>query len=218
MRTNGTTAGVALVLGLAAGCGGRSEKAPAPVPTATTTAPAVLHYLASFDDEGVIQREIPSPSAPGPYFLDGVLYADAVALTGLLAPDTPVSLVDGTLVVNGERTELPARRHGAAIYVPVRDFARRFGAYTFIRGNLGTVWPRARLCEYRPRADPRAPVFQGAEAEGLFEGCPATRLHLRSQDVGGRVSVELDIVAPDWRHTERSGKMSILTSPLIPKR
>jgi hypothetical protein len=76
------------------------------------------------------------------------------------------------VTVGGETTDVPARVHGTAVYAPVKELARRFGAYTFRRANLAVVWPRERLCEYRPRADPRAAVYQGARAEGLFEGCP----------------------------------------------
>ena len=101
-----------------------------------------------------------------------MLWADARAVAGLLAPGTAVDEAGGALAVGGEPTQVPARRHGGALYAPVRDLARLFGAYVHVTDDGGTIWPRERLCEYRPGASAGAAVFRGAEAEGLFAGCP----------------------------------------------
>lgn len=171
-----------LAVALLAGCGGGGEDAPPggaeSQPTeAAVEAPAPppsLRYLSGFDDEGVLEQPVESPSAPGPHFVDGVLYADAAAVAGLLAPGTAVGEAGGVLTLAGRGTGIPARRYGAAVYAPARPLARRLGAYTHEAEGSATLWPRERLCEYlRRRPDPRAAVYCGAQAEGLFAGCPA---------------------------------------------
>lgn len=133
--------------------------------------PAVLHYLAEFDDEGVTEREIESPSGMRPYFLNGVLYSEAEPLVRLLAPGATLHVEAGQVTLRGKRTGIRVLIHGRAVYVPVKEFARHLGAYTHLSGDMGTVWPHERLCEYLQRADSAAPVFQGADAEGLFSAC-----------------------------------------------
>lgn len=160
------------------GCGPADERTSSePVPTAGAAvdgdSAAFLRYLADFVDEGVIEQPVPSPSAPGPHFRQSVLYADGRAVATLLAPGVRIGEADGVVQIDGEATEIRARRIGDAVYAPVRDLARRFGAYTHFSEGGATVWPRARLCAYYAWADPRAAVFAGAQAEGLFEGCPA---------------------------------------------
>jgi hypothetical protein len=136
--------------------------------------PPSLRYLSGFNDEGVFEHPVESPSAPGPHFVDGVLYADAAAVAGLLAPGTAVGEAGGVLTLGGQGTGIRARRYGAAVYAPARALARRLGAYTHEAEGGATLWPRERLCEYLARRpDPRAAVYRGALAEGLFAGCPA---------------------------------------------
>ena len=161
------------------GCGPADERtSSAGVPTAGSStadgdSAAFLRYLADFDDEGVIEQPVPSPSPPGPHFRNGVLYADARAVAALLTPGVRVGEADGVVQIDGEPTGIRARRIADAVYAPMRDLARRFGAYTHFSEGGATVWPRARLCECYAWADPRARVFAGAQAEGLFQGCPA---------------------------------------------
>lgn len=170
---------LAACLLLAGGCGETAERASAePVPTAGAPAAdrdsaAFLRYLADFDDEGIIEQPVEHTSAPGPHFRNGVLYADARAVAALLAPGVRVGEAGGVVEIDGEATGIRARRIGDAVHAPVRDLARRFGAYTHFSEGGATVWPRLRLCEYYAWADPRAAVFAGAQAEGLFQGCPA---------------------------------------------
>lgn len=167
---------------LAAGCGAEGNRAPSAASRAAPTEAAVdtvfraahLRYLAGFDDEGVLEEPLESPSAPGPHYVAGTLYADAAAVAALLAPDSAVGQAGGVLTIAGRGTGIPARRYGAAVYAPVRELALRLGAYTHEAEGGGTVWPRARLCEYLARSpDPRAAVYRGALAAGLFAGCPA---------------------------------------------
>ena len=172
----------AAALLLAAGCGAEEDRAPsagnhaAPTEAAVDTVVRAAHlrYLAGFDDEGVLEAPMDSPSAPGPHYVAGTLYADAAAVAALLAPDSAVGEAGGVLTLAGRGTGIPVRRYGAAVYAPVRELARRLGAYTREAEGDATVWPRERLCEYLARRpDPRAAVYRGALAAGLFAGCPA---------------------------------------------
>ena len=139
--------------------------------------PANLSFLSGFDDEGIIERPLPVDSAPGPYALAGEIYADAPSVVAVIAPGTQVTDNAGLLVLDGRSTAIPVRYEGAKLYAPVRALARSLGAYahTDDTGRQMTLWPSARLCEYRERADRAAPVYQGAEAQGLFAACSKQR-------------------------------------------
>jgi hypothetical protein len=135
--------------------------------------PAVVYFVAGFDDEGVVDRRVPLDSTPGPYVLAGDIYADARGLAAVLAPESRVADGAGRLTIDGKATDIDTRLHGTAAYVSVRKLARELGAYARFGpdGRDVGLWPPVRLCEYFRRADPRAEVYQGASAEGLFAQC-----------------------------------------------
>lgn len=140
---------------------------------------AVILVLTGFDDEGILQDELEGVEGPGSYAVDDVVWTDALAVVRLLAPDTSVAAAGDRLVLGGDTTDVPARTHGGAVYAPVGPLALRFGALFYpheppdpgVRQRSGSIWPRDKLCEFRQRADPRAPVFLRATSEGLFESC-----------------------------------------------
>ncbi|HKG95274.1 MAG TPA: hypothetical protein VKA84_25370 [Gemmatimonadaceae bacterium] len=141
--------------------------------------PTTVHLLADFDDEGVIERPPPLDSAPGPYRMGDDLYADAAGVAAAFEPGVSVSVADGRLVLRGQPTAIPVRMHGAGgtvPYAPVRAIARAFDGFLYENrdGRAATLWPAARLCEYRRRfGRPGARVYDGAQAEGLFAQCAA---------------------------------------------
>ena len=182
------------MLAVAAACGG--ERAPATkgagesassgssatpsaarLPAGDSVAQVSLHLLADFDDEGIIERAPPLDSAPGPYRVGSELYADAAGVVAALEPGATITASNGTLTLRGQATTIPVRMHGAAgtvPYAPVRAITRAFGAYLaeHPEGQSATLWPAARLCEYRTRfGRPGARVYDGAQAEGLFDKC-----------------------------------------------
>jgi len=140
----------------------------APIPN--TGVPATLSFLADFDDEGIVERAVPTDSAPGPYVLEGEIYADAPSVVAVIAPGTRTAANAGLLTLNGENTNIHVRYEGTRLYAPVHALARSLGAYA-PTGQQVTLWPSARLCEYRERADTAAPVYRGASSEGLFAQC-----------------------------------------------
>jgi hypothetical protein len=144
----------------------------APIPN-TARVPATLSFLADFDDEGIVERAVPTDSAPGPYVLEGEIYADAPSVVAVIAPGTRTAANAGLLTLNGENTNIHVRYEGTRFYAPVHALARSLDAYahTDPTGRQVTLWPSARLCEYRERADTAAPVYRGASSEGLFAQC-----------------------------------------------
>ncbi len=155
-------------------CKGGSTRDDGKTPTPNTAAvPATLSFLAGFDDEGIVERAVPTDSAPGPYALAGEIYADAPSVAAVIAPGTRVTANAGLLMLDGRGTAIHVRYEGAKLYAPVRALARSLGAYANMdpTGRQVTLWPSARLCEYRERADPAAPVYRGASAESLFARC-----------------------------------------------
>jgi hypothetical protein len=111
------------------------------------------------EESPVEQRDVPHPAAPGPHSMNGVMYADVEVLRKLLGTEKNAYIL------------LLGHRHGETLYVPVKLFAREFGAYVRITSTLATlatVWPRASLEHLRKVGDPRAPVLLEARAEGLL--------------------------------------------------
>jgi hypothetical protein len=109
---------------------------------------------------------------PSPYVLGGEIYADAPSVAAVIAPGTRIAANAGLLTLNERNTAIHVRYEGAKVYAPVHALAGSLGAYVYTdaTGRRATLWPSARLCEYLERADPVAPVYRGASAEGLFAG------------------------------------------------
>jgi len=171
-------------LGAGAAAGGASAAGPARDAGLPPNAIQVsLHLLAGFDDEGIIERAPALDSVPGPYRVGGDVYADAAGVVAAVEPGATVSTAGGRLVLRGDMTAIPVRLHGAGgtvPYAPVRAVARALHAHLAVHPESlsATLWPGARLCEYRERfGRPGARVYDGAQAEGLFERCgkPARR-------------------------------------------
>jgi hypothetical protein len=125
------------------------------------------------EETPLVAQDLPSPSEPGPHTLDGVLHADLRVLRQLFGSGDE-------LVVEAERVHFPAAGvtllghwHGDALYVPVRLFARQYGAYARIWGALandGVIWPREILEYWRENGPGGAAALLEAEAEGLISG------------------------------------------------
>ena len=99
----------------------------------------------------------------------------------LLGGDVPVRVDSARnhVFVGSPPVLLVAHRHGDAVYVPVKLFARQFGAYTDIGctlANCGHIWPRD-IIEYMRRtgAVGGTGMLEG-HAEGIVRNIDVTKL------------------------------------------
>ncbi len=126
-----------------------------------------------YDESPVAQRDVPHPTAPGPHTLNGVLYADVDVLRALLEIDEALKIEEDRVYIGDPEVAILGHRHGGTLYVPVKLFARQFGAYVRISSTLATaatVWPRKTLEYMRHHGSPQAPVLLEAHAEGILRG------------------------------------------------
>ena len=133
------------------------------------------------DESPLADRPVPHAPAPGPHTLDGKLYAELGVLLDLLGRSVPVRVDTARehVFVGTPPVLLVAHRHGDAIYVPVKLFARQFGAYTDIGctlANCAHVWPRDVIdLMVRQGATGGAGVLEG-HAEGIVRSVDVTKL------------------------------------------
>jgi hypothetical protein len=133
------------------------------------------------DESPLADREVAHPSQPGPHTLDGKLYAELGALQQLLGHDVPVEVdtVRDHVFVGNPPVLILAHRHGAAVYVPVKLFARQFGAYTDIKcavANCGYIWPRGVLDLMTRQGAIGGAGVLGAHADGMIRNIDVRRL------------------------------------------
>jgi hypothetical protein len=134
------------------------------------------------DDEApLVDREVDHPPSPGPHTMDGKLYAELGVLRALLGDGLPVrtDTARGHVFVGAPPVLLVSHMHGRFIYVPVKLFARQYGAYTDVGctiANCGHVWPRD-VIEFMRRqgATGGAGIIEG-HAEGIVRNVDVTRL------------------------------------------
>lgn len=136
---------------------------------------AVKRVNPNRDDESPLADELIQAGAPpGSHTYDGVFYADLEILRRLLDAQGRVrhSVEEERLYVGRPEVLIRGHRHGEALFVPVKLYARQFGAYVDIRGTLGTmaiVWtPEIIAHSKRIGLLHSAGVIEGF-AEGLVE-------------------------------------------------
>lgn len=148
----------------------------APVPTRAVPErkPPELAYVVVApeisEETPVVERRL-SLAAGRPTFLrNDTLYAAADDLVPILSPGARVSLSDSVVVVNGRGLPVTGLEQNGAVYVPVKEFARQFGAYTRVNEVDGsaTIWPRDALVYWKEHGPANAPVLMEAAAEGLI--------------------------------------------------
>lgn len=133
------------------------------------------------DESPLADREIPHPANPGPHTMDGKLYAELETLRDLLGRHIPVRVDTARdhVFVGGPPVLLVGHQHGDAMYVPVKLFARQFGAYTDVGctlANCGHIWPREVIDLMRRQgAIGGAGILEG-HAEGLVRDVDVTKL------------------------------------------
>jgi hypothetical protein len=117
----------------------------------------------------VNQRLSPTPGRPT-FLRNDTLYVAADDLLRVLSPGARVSLGDGAVVVNDRKLPVTGLERNGAVYVPVKAFARQFGALTLLNEVDGsaTIWPKDVLIYWKKHGPGNAPVLLQAAAEGLI--------------------------------------------------
>ena len=100
-------------------------------------------------------RDVPHPPGAGPHTYLGVMHAEIGALRAALGdtagrpggPVMPVTVEDERVYLGRPPRELLilGHRHGEQLFVPVKLFARPYGAYVRTAcplANCATIWPR----------------------------------------------------------------------------
>jgi hypothetical protein len=133
------------------------------------------------DESPLADSTLPHPPAPGPHTQNGALYAEVGVLRDLLGRDMPVEIDTARHhVYVGKNPEvlLIGHPHGASWYVPVKLFARQFGAYVDVGctlANCATIWPRS-IMEEILRSNLIGTGLLEAQAEGIISGINVRRL------------------------------------------
>jgi hypothetical protein len=134
------------------------------------------------DPEAVLRDSIvPHPPPPGPHSLDGKVYAELGVLRSLLGDARPIRVDTARdhVFIGTPPVLLIGHKHGDAMYVPVKLFARQYGAYTDIGCTFAScahVWPRS-IIDFmiREGAIGGAGILEG-HAEGIVRNIDVTRL------------------------------------------
>lgn len=117
----------------------------------------------------LVDRPVAHPPEPGPHTYLGIMHAEVGVLRSLLGDSLPLSIEEDRVFLGRPEVLILGHRHGAALYVPVKLFARMYGAYVRTHcplANCADVWPRDILLFMR-----RARYLHSAGVlEGLIEG------------------------------------------------
>jgi hypothetical protein len=191
MRTSARPAlWLSLLLLVGAGCESRQrstsdssstraeEQAAAPVDspsrgTRPKTSPEIAYVVIApeiSEETPVVERRLP-PAAGRPTFLrNDTLFAAVLDLIPILKPGARVGLSDRAVVVNGRRLPVTGLEQNGVVYVPVKAFAKEFGAFTLVNevDGSGTIWPHNALIYWKQHGPGNAPVLVQAAAEGLI--------------------------------------------------
>ncbi|HET9252095.1 MAG TPA: hypothetical protein VFP58_08270 [Candidatus Eisenbacteria bacterium] len=124
-------------------------------------------------DESPLRDSILPPGPPpGPHQFDGTVFAELETLRRILPPGPRVRVEGDVVYVGDPEVLIHGHRHGAALFVPVKLFARQFGAYTDVTGTLATmaiVWT-PEILRYMRAEGPRGSTgLLEAYAEGLID-------------------------------------------------
>lgn len=127
----------------------------------------------NLDDESPLaDQDVAHDSTPGPHTYLGVLSADVRALRSLLGDGVPMTISGDRVFLGEPAVAIDGHRHGDALYVAVKPFARPYGAYVRITctfANCGAIWTGDILSYMRSIGFTGAPGVLEAHAEGLIE-------------------------------------------------
>lgn len=134
-------------------------------------------------------RDVPHPDGIGPHTYLGVMHAEIGALRAALGDTAgrpggaslPVGIEDDRVYVGRRPREvlIMGHRHGDQLFVPVKLFARPYGAYVRVAcplANCASIWPRDILRYMQQEGcTGSAGVLEG-HVEGLLERVDVRRL------------------------------------------
>jgi hypothetical protein len=124
------------------------------------------------DDESPLAfQPVKHDASPGPHMMDGKLYADIDVLRALLDPQKKITIEGDRVYLGKPEVLVIGHHHDQTLYVPVKLFARQYGAYVDINStiaNTGNIWPKATLDYMRAHGSPQAGGLLEAWAEGLI--------------------------------------------------
>jgi hypothetical protein len=112
--------------------------------------------------------------------MNGTLYAEIGVLRRLLGDALPVEIRDDRVFVGRDpEVVIFGHRHGDAMFVPVKLFARQYGAFVDIRcplANCGFVWPRPVIDHMKHIGFINGTGMLEGHAEGLVRDIDVRRL------------------------------------------
>ena len=124
------------------------------------------------DESPLADSAVEHPPRPGPHVYDGTLTSEIGVLQGVLGKGKRVKIEGDHVYVGDPEVLILAHEHDGKVYVPVKLFARQFGAYVDVScslANCGTIWTKDILAHMRKHGDPRATGMVEAAAEGIIE-------------------------------------------------
>jgi hypothetical protein len=124
------------------------------------------------DESPLADSSVANVAPPGPHLHDGVMHADVEALTAVLGNTRPLTVAEDRVVVGTPPVLVLGHRHGAKLFVPVKLFARQYGAYVDIGctpANCATIWTTDILRYMRAQGYTGSAGLLGAHAEGLVD-------------------------------------------------
>lgn len=132
----------------------------------------VVHNPNRDDESPFSMSPVRAGAPPGHHTRDGELYADIEVLRELLGRDLNIRLdtADHRFFIGSPEVVIYGHPHGAAWFVPVKLFARQFGAYVDIGCTLSTcanIWPR-NMMEYAKEKNIIGTAMLEAHGEGLI--------------------------------------------------
>ena len=128
------------------------------------------------DDESPIAfSDFAHPINPPPHTTDGEMHAEVEALRALLGRDLPVEIDTAhhqVFVGASAEVAMMAHPHGKAWYVPIKPFARQYGAYvdvTCTLANCANIWTKS-VIEFAKSTGIIGSALLEGHAEGLVTG------------------------------------------------
>ena len=132
------------------------------------------------DESPLVDQPFRHDAAPGPHTMNGTLYAEIGALRRLLGDNLPVSIQDDRAFVGRSPEVLIfGHRHGENLFVPVKLFARQYGAFVDIRctlANCGFIWPKPVIEHMKHINFINGTGMLEGHAEGIVGGIDVRRL------------------------------------------
>jgi hypothetical protein len=131
------------------------------------------------DESPLADSLVTNIAAPGPHLYDGVMHADVDALTAILGRTRPISVEEDRVFVGTPPVLILGHRHGDKLFVPVKLFARQYGAYVDIGctpANCATIWTADIIRHMRAIGAIGGAGVLGAHAEGLIDSIDVRKL------------------------------------------